>query len=285
MTEQAARGASRTLTATLLAALVIAGGAVLGPVGAASPAIAAPGDGASCTVDSAELRWGVKESFRNYISGSIANGEWTTENGASYETPAFKWDNGVGTFASDMSEGAVAFTGDVHFTGHDGAMTLDIKNPEIVFTGTDSAQLVLSMGSADTEGAEIAYEPVVAAKVDLSGYDAGDGSTLTIENAAVALTAEGADAFNGEFGDYYAGQELDPLALNISVTGCELAGSAGTQEPAEDPTANEEAAVPTTAQSEGQTFPWLPVAIGGVALIAIGVSAGMLIAGSRKSKE
>lgn len=287
VTDQAARRASRMLAAGITAGLVVAGGLLLGPVG---PAIAVDGDAvdgdaATCAVDTAELHWGVKESFRNYISGSIANGEWTTENGASYETPAFRWENGTGTFASDLSEGSVAYTGDIHFTGHDGAMTLDLSNPEIVFTGPDSAQLVLSMGSADTAGTEITYEPVVAAKVDLSGFDAGDGSMLTIENAPVALTAEGADAFNGEFGDYYAGQELDPLALNIAVSGCEIAASTGTQEPAEETADSEETAAPIAAEPEEQAFPWLPVAIGGVALIAIGVSAGMLIAGRRKPKE
>src|SRR5690606_23738697 len=42
-----------------------------------------------CTVTDAELVWGYKESFRSYISGSIAHGEWTVADGAAYETPNF----------------------------------------------------------------------------------------------------------------------------------------------------------------------------------------------------
>ena len=36
----------------------------------------------TCQVANARLDWGVKESFRSYSSGSIANGEWVTDNGA-----------------------------------------------------------------------------------------------------------------------------------------------------------------------------------------------------------
>lgn len=274
---------SRAAAAGITAALVVAGSLLLGPAG---PAVATDGgtggEMATCTVDSAELRWGVKESFRNYISGSIANGEWTTENGATYETPAFSWANGVGSFASDFSEGSIAFTGDIHFSGHDGALTLDVSNPEIVFTGPGAAQLVLDMGEADDAG-NVEFERVVAAKVDLGGYDAGDGSTLTVEEATVALTAEGADAFNGGYGDYYAGQELDPLALDVAFSGCDLASS-GTPAPSEDPGDAEEAQVPIAEDVAEAPFPWLPVTIGGVALVVIGVASGMLIAGNRKSK-
>ncbi|GAA1573607.1 hypothetical protein D3229_01860 [Leucobacter aridicollis] len=270
----------RAVSAGFTAALLVAGGLVVGPAGAASAQTTAAD---SCAVSGAELRWGVKESFRNYISGSIANGEWTTENGASYETPAFSWPNGAGAVAPELDSGSVKFTGDVHFTGHGGLMKLDIRDPELVFTGSESAQLVLGMGSTDTDEAELTYERVVAGKVDLAGYDAGEGSTLSIPSAQVRLTAEGAAALNGDYGDYVAGAEVDPLSLTMTVSGCDLASSTATQPPAaEAETAAPEAPEATTPAPE-QPVPWIPIIIGGVALIAIGVTSGMLIADRRKN--
>lgn len=276
---------TRRTSAALAAGVIAAGALFFGPVGAANAAPAGTPQAAttaadSCTVTQAELRWGVKESFRNYISGSIANGEWTTENGTAYETPAFIWNTAEGALSPALDSGSVKFTGDVHFTGHGGLMKLDLRDPEIVFTGDDSAQLVLSMGSTDVEGAEVTYERVTAAKVDLAGYDAGDGSTFSIPSAAVTLTSEGAAALNGDYGDYIAGAEMDALALEMTVTGCDLTASTGTQKPVEETPAPE---VPVDVSPVEETkVPWIPIIIGGVALAAIGVTAGMLIAGGRK---
>ena len=274
----------RNAAAWTTAGLLAAGGLLIGPAGPASAETTAAETTAAetCTVTAAELKWGVKQSFRNYISGSIANGEWTTENGATYETPAFSWAGTEGAVAPGLESGSVKFTGDVHFTGHGGLMKLDIRDPELVFTGDDSAQLVLGMGSTDTEEAELTYERVVAAKVDLSGYDAADGSSLSIQSAQVRLTADGAAALNSDYGDYVAGEEVDPLALDMTLAGCELASSTGSQ-PEPEVTATPEAPeVPDAGDAQGTKIPWLPIAIGGVALVAIGVTGGMLLAGRKQ---
>ncbi len=63
-----------------------------------------------CPVDDATLTWGFKETFRSYISGSIANGEWTVADGATYETPDFGWSDGTGAYDPDGGEGLIAFT-------------------------------------------------------------------------------------------------------------------------------------------------------------------------------
>ncbi|MGV8876288.1 MAG: HtaA domain-containing protein, partial [Rhodoglobus sp.] len=51
---------------------------------------------ATCSVSDAAITWGVKESLRSYISGTIAHGEWTVSDGASYSTPNFGWSDGAG---------------------------------------------------------------------------------------------------------------------------------------------------------------------------------------------
>lgn len=276
------RGAPAALAAGLAAGLL------LGP---ASPSFAATEDteagAAVCAVDAAELRWGVLERFRNYISGSIANGEWTTENGASYETPAFSWANGTGEFGADLESGSVSFTGDVHFTGHGGLMKLDLQNPEIVFTGPQSAQLVVGVASTDVEGGELSFERVTMGKVDLSGADTTSG--FEIASAPVRLTADGAKALNGDYGDYVAGTDLDPLALSVAVSGCEIGVSTGTAAPVEPAPSPEEAGAvqdpELAAEAAGPEIPWVPIAIGGIALIAIAVTGGMLVAGRGKSQR
>lgn len=264
------------VSASLAAGL--AGGLLLGPI---SPTFAAVGESQQCTVDSAELRWGVKERFRNYISGSIANGEWTTENGASYESPTFIWANGTGEMSAGLDQGSVKFSGDVHFTGHGGAMKLDLQDPELVFTSPNTAQLILGMGSSDTEGSEVSLERVVAGAVDLTRGDSSSGTSYSIANAPVRLTAEGASAFNGEYGDYVSGDEMDTLALSVAVSGCQLAATAGEEVPAtEEPS---ESATPEPVPAPGAPeVPWVPIVIGGVALLAIAVTSGMLIAGRKK---
>ncbi|PEN20205.1 HtaA domain-containing protein, partial [Acetobacter fabarum] len=57
------------------------------PVKAANKAPAASADG---KVASADLGWGVRDSFRNYIRGGIANGSWDL-NGTTYSNNAFQW--------------------------------------------------------------------------------------------------------------------------------------------------------------------------------------------------
>ena len=276
------RTVRKTITGGLVAGL--AGAMLLGPV---SPTFAATEPAstdaaASCVVDTAELKWGVKERFRNYISGSIANGEWTMENGVTYETPAFTWTPGTGTVQPDLEAGSVDFTGDVHFTGNGGLMRLDLHDPSIEFTGPGAAQLVVGLGSADTAEAEVTIERVAAAVIDVSA-GSGEGSSYSVTDAPVRLTAAGAEAFNGEYGDYVAGGDMDGLSLSLTVSGCELGVTAA---PAPEPPVTEtpEAGetLPAPQPEAGPEIPWIPIAIGGVALIAIGVTTGMLLAGRKR---
>ncbi|KAM9863179.1 HtaA domain-containing protein [Leucobacter sp. BZR 635] len=272
MTQRTAR---RVITVGLAAGLL--GGTLLGP---ANPAGAATRDAAQqCTVEAAELRWGVKERFRNYISGSIANGEWVTEGGVTYETPTFEWQNGEGSVEADLRNGRIEFAGQVHFTGHGGAMQLDLQDPSLVFTGPTTAQLVMDMGSVDTEGTRLELQPVVAADVDLAGAATGDGSSYTIENAPVRLTAAGAVAFNGEYGDYSEGELLDGLALSFSLPGCTITADTGTAAP---PVAEPQPGDPSE-EAAAPEIPWLLIALGGLALVAIGVTTALLFSGRKRS--
>ncbi|MBK0417715.1 HtaA domain-containing protein [Leucobacter sp. CSA1] len=267
----------------MLGAAILGGGLLLAPATAqAAPLVAEETTSADCTVTSSELRWGVKESFRSYISGSIANGEWTTDNGAGYETPEFIWSTDAGELSSDLESGTISFTGGVHFTGHGGALAMDLANPSIQFEG-DAAYLLLDFGATDTaqEGAP-ASSQLRAAKIELGEALSTEGDALTISGATTRLTSEGAAAFNGDYGDYAAGDEMDPVSLTAAVSGCEL-GAVEIAAPAEP---DEEEPAPAPAEPVAQQqVPWIPIIVGGVAILVIGVTAGMLIAGRGKGKS
>lgn len=283
-------------SAALGAAAAVIGGILLAPgVALAQPAAAEPvraEEAAACRVSDATMTWGVKESFRSYISGSIANGEWTVSDDMRYETPSFIWDRVSGEVSPELDSGSISFTGAVHFTGHDGAMKLDIADPAIEFAGDETAYLSLTIGSTDTadSGGESVGESVRVAKIDLAGVVEADGRGLRVFDAPARLTAEGAAAFNGEYGSYVAGEDLDPIALEATVEGCELGAQRTTPQQAEsDGTSAADSETPAaespaagTPSRAGDSVPWLPIGIGAVALLVIGITAGMLLSGRGK---
>ncbi|MHA3723369.1 HtaA domain-containing protein [Leucobacter sp. HY1910] len=276
------------LGAGALAAVALVGPAYAAPV---QPAPATPlqtNDVATCNVTEASFTWGVKESFRSYISGSIANGEWTVSDDMRYETPSFIWDKAQGSLAPELDAGEIGFTGAVHFTGHDGAMTLDLADPKVEFESDETAYLVLTIGSSDTTsgGESVAQTPVRAAKLDLEGAVTAGGQDLEIDGVVPRLTAEGAAALNGAYGSYVAGEELDPVMLKATVAGCELGALTATDQPVQQEP--DDGLMPLDSETDttaGAEIPWLPIGIGAVALLVIGVTGGMLLGGKRKGKN
>ena len=50
----------------------------------------------ACEVQDVSITWGFKESFRSYISGSIAQGSWEASGDVGYEIPHFTLTGGTG---------------------------------------------------------------------------------------------------------------------------------------------------------------------------------------------
>ena len=169
-----------------------------------------PAAAADCSVTDATMTWGFKESFRSYISGTIANGEWTVADGTTYETPTFDWVGGTGTISD--GRGQIAFAGSIEFTGHGGILDTTVANPTLVLDGSSTATLLLDVSGTTQQGAEVDEKAVPFASVDISGAAFGDG-TVTIDGAPAVLTNEGAAAF----GTYEAGEALDPITAQLSA--------------------------------------------------------------------
>ncbi len=260
-------------------ATALLGGALLLPAAPAAAATDASDEG--CTIADASITWGFKESFRSYISGSIAKGSWEMLDGATYETPAFGFSGGTGTADVRNSTGSIAFAGGIHFTGHDGLLDTTIANPTIEMTGPGEGRLLLDLRSVPMEAAMAGeteaetLSQVPFADLDLTGATlVQDGEQLTITGDAVpaVITAEGFEAF----GSYEAGSALDPISFTATGT-CAVAEL---EEPAPSPSASSE---PAAADDESSTSPGIVVAIiGGLVAVAGGVTAAIVV-GRRKS--
>lgn len=184
------------------------------PVKAAKNAPAASADG---KVSSADLGWGVRDSFRNYIRGGIANGSWNL-NGTTYSNNAFQWSKGTGSFKD--GKGSISFTGSVHFTGHHGILDTTISNPRLEINGKTAVLYATVVGN-DMDGKSQNYGEVALLNVDVSGLQVS-GDKISISGAGTTITAEGAKAFAGF---YEAGKDMAPLSFSASLSGAQPAGN------------------------------------------------------------
>lgn len=263
--------------------LIAAGAAVLPSAALPSAALsgaaaAAPTELAGadvCEIDTASLAWGVKESFRAYIGSSIANGAWETSNGAVYETPTFRWPTAAGSVDPQTGAAEVAFTGGITFTGHGGLLHLVLADPIVRIDDTGAATLLLDVLGTDTSG-EVAVDQQDVAfatfTVDPAPSWAGAATTEWAQLAPVVLTEEGAAAFGGF---YSAGDELDPIALTVTVgPDCGAAATAS-------PTVTAEPLVTAAPQDGDGTTGGIAVLVGAVAALAAVVAGAVIVLGRR----
>lgn len=223
----------------------------------------------ACTVTDASITWGFKETFRSYISGTIAHGQWETTGGASYTTPVFGWTGGTGTYDAETSTGQVTFPGGIHFTGHGGLLDSTVQNPTIVFAGPGTARLLFDVSGTLMEDAlagvenTLALEQVPFVEIDLSAAAVAEQDgvlTLTATDAPTAITAEGYDAF----GNYPAGTAFDPMTIVVSAECApEVAPVVATPEPTEPPEVTDTALV---SEESGPDLAWIPWVLGGAAV-------------------
>ncbi len=209
----------RRMLATATTGLLVASGLALAP----AVANAAPGAG---VVADATLDWGVKESFRNYITNPVLAKGKATLLGATTGSGPYSWTGGTGTANLDGTDVDVAFgeNDGVHFQGHasgeEFSLDLAFTQPQIKVTSPTTAELFLDVDGREFGGQEpgVVGEPysldnVHFADITLSAPTVTD-STYTWAGAPVSLTALGADAF-ANF--YPAGSALDPITFSAPI--------------------------------------------------------------------
>lgn len=171
---------------------------------------------APVTFGSGKLDWGVKDSFRSYIEGPIAQGDIAATGGAARNPDgAFTFPVIGGTYDPDTGHSEVQAEGTVRFRGHETPggsgnykLFMTITNPRIVLDG-GAGVLRADVKSNDLEGNPHDYPNVALANLVPSGGPGEVAGGLAWPPIAATLSNDGAAAF-GSF--YPAGTELDPVS-------------------------------------------------------------------------
>lgn len=163
-------------------------------------------------VQQASAAWGVRQSFRNYIKGSIAKGGWELS-GVTDANNAFQWTGTSGAVNVNDKSGSILFPGAIRFTGHNGILDTRFSNMEIQFSG-NSGQLILNSKSNDVDGNPHDFGRVTIADLNFTQLDISEGAIQG--QATTSLTGAGAEAF-GQF--YEAGTALDPISFTAQLGG------------------------------------------------------------------
>lgn len=176
------------------------------------------GDSATaCEVRSWEVLWGVKESFRAYLSGSLANGEWSVTGEVTYATPLFTIRGTDGVLAPDRSFGEMTSTGSIGFFGHEGLLDQTLSAPRLLIDD-DRVDVVFDISGDTQEGRTVSAQDVSFVSVDASNAVVdSEAGTWSVDQAPTVLTTAGAEAF----GTYPAGEAFDPIDIRVQVDpGC-----------------------------------------------------------------
>ncbi|WP_432120400.1 HtaA domain-containing protein [Streptomyces sp. S1] len=153
----------------------------------------------------AAVDWGVRRTFREYVTGSIAQGKWTLADGAQDGGALFRFTGGKGTYDPKTGVLDAAFAGSVRFTGTHldltlGKVTVRVKDGK----GTLGADVTTSGRT------EKAVPLVTFAAPRLVPQD----GLAAVTEAPATLTEGGAKAFGGM---YRAGTAMDPVSLAVTV--------------------------------------------------------------------
>ncbi|MDX6623451.1 MAG: hypothetical protein QOE75_1383 [Solirubrobacterales bacterium] len=177
------------------------------------------------TVGPAALGWGLKESFRGYVT-STAGGSIHVLDGASTTgvAPAFSgfgFPLAGGEYAindlADMSDdqAIVKGSGTAVLCGTKHKFRVVLSNPTLVIDGADS-RIVVDLDT-NLSGVWTPTQRVDFAELDLDGitpFYNRSGSEVSWEDIPAALTEAGAEAFGGF---YPEGEALDPVSLTLNT--------------------------------------------------------------------
>ncbi|WP_424214005.1 HtaA domain-containing protein [Streptomyces sp. BI20] len=270
-----------SLSADLVAAATGAGASANASAspsaGAGSAAPSPSGSAAAGPFADGAVDWGVRRTFREYVTGSVGQGKWTLADGAKDGGALFRF--GAGTGEWDGAKGTLdgKFAGSVHFTG----AHLDLRL---------SAVTVKVAEAKGTLTADVTTAGNTAKAVPLVEFDAkdlkADGGLARVTEAPATLTEDGARAFDNM---YKAGTEMDPVSLAVAVTpGTALPalpdlGSTGTPA-APAPSAPVASETPVAAEPAGDSSSTgLYVGIGAAVLI-LAAAAGALVIRRRRTE-
>ncbi|MFJ3324626.1 HtaA domain-containing protein [Streptomyces griseus] len=219
--------------------------------------------------EDAAVDWGVRRTFREYVTGSIGQGKWTLADGAQDGGALFRFPQGKGTYDAKKQTLDADFSGSVRFTG---AHDLDLKFAAVTVAVTKGEGTL----SADvtSEGRTTKGVPIVTFAAEDFAPKEG---LATLTEAPATLTADGAEAFGSM---YKAGTAMDPVSLAVAVD--EKAQLPALPDLGSEPTATAEptkkasaepSAEPVAAASDSGPGTGTYAAIGGGVLLLVAAGA------------
>ncbi|MES9587292.1 HtaA domain-containing protein [Streptomyces sp. NPDC094045] len=222
--------------------------------------------------EDAAVDWGVRRTFREYVTGSIGKGKWTLADGAQDGGALFRFPRGKGTYDPEKQSLDAGFAGSVRFTGADG---LDLELSSV------AVEVKAGKGtlSADVHSDGDRREAVPLITFAAKDFAPKDGLAVLTE-APATLTADGAKAFGSL---YRAGTAMDPVSLAVAVdAGAELPalpdlGSA--PDPSSEPSAPATEKATPAAAAAADSSTGLYLGLGGGVLVA---AAGALYLARRR---
>ncbi|MFD9071337.1 HtaA domain-containing protein [Streptomyces lasiicapitis] len=163
-------------------------------------------------IEDAAVDWGVRRTFREYVSGAIAKGKWTLSSGAQDGGALFRFPRGEGTYDEKKRTLAADFTGAVRFTGKHG---LDIQLSEVAVGVKDGkGTLYADVNSGAGPGLRKKKAALVTFMAgELKDLKPRDG-LISVTEAPAKLTADGSKAFGSM---YKPGTVMDPVSLAVAV--------------------------------------------------------------------
>ncbi|MFF8260453.1 HtaA domain-containing protein [Streptomyces virginiae] len=160
----------------------------------------APGAFTDAAVD-----WGVRRTFREYVTGPLGQGKWTLAEGAQDGGALFRFPQGEGAYDGQKGTLEAAFAGTVRFTGAHLDLTLGKVGVKV-----ENGKGVLS---ADVTTAGTTKNAVALVEFDAKGLKS-EGALVTLSEAPATLTEGGSHALNSL---YKAGTEMDPVSLAVAL--------------------------------------------------------------------
>jgi hypothetical protein len=225
--------------------------------------------------EDAAVDWGVRRTFREYVTGSIGRGEWKLADGAQDGGAVFRFPRGEGTYDAGKGKLDAAFTGSVHFTGADG---LDLELAGFaarVASGKGTLLADVTTGGGTREDVALVTFPAE----DLTPEE----GLAVLTEAPTTLTAAGAEAFGSL---YKAGTAMDPVSLAVTVDAKadlpalpDLGSEAEPSAASATKSAGTPAAQPAAAESGFPTT----LAVGGGAVLIAAVAAVLYAARRRRA--
>ncbi|TGB07748.1 HtaA domain-containing protein [Streptomyces sp. MZ04] len=231
-------------------------------------------------IEDAAVDWGVRRTFREYVTGSIAKGEWKLSAGAKDGGAFFRFPEGEGTYDKKKQTLDADFAGAVRFTGAHGLdlalskVAVEVKGGEgTLFADVDSK----GSGGKGSGGKGVALRKAPLITFAAKELKPKDG-LVALTEVPSKLTADGAKAFGGM---YKAGAAMDPLSLAVALDADARLPALPDLGSSASPTPQQKKTGPKTenaADSSDSSSPAVPIGVGaGVAvLLAAAVAFGVV---------